>query len=263
MKDDGELIQRFRDGDDGGTASRLIFQKYQSMVFHCVYRILENREDAEEVTDDTFDRAFRKIDTLNEPAKLPGWLKTIANRLAIDWLRQAEHQPDMQVSYDENIHAAPVGDAVDYRSTEQYQIRQTRVTLVDRLMRLLPKKDRWAMEYHYCNGLTYKEIAVLTGTTEKAVANRVERARKFLTTLANRFDDWCLSPNKEATAAIDLLFLIPENEAKMAERYLLDQRSLAETAQLAHVSPRVIVNGLKHAMKQWKKIVRNVGTRRL
>ena len=257
MKDDAELIRRLRDGDDGGTASYLIFQKYQSMVFKCVYRILENREDAEEVTNDTFERAFRKIDALNEPAKLPGWLKTIAKRLAIDWLRQAEHQPDIQGAYDENVQATPIGDAVDYRSTEQYQFRKTRVTLVDRLMRLLPKKDRWAMEYHYCDGLTYKQIAVLTSTTEKAVANRVQRVRKLLQAVANRFDDWFLSMSEEATDAIDLLYLIPANEAKMAERYLLDQRSLAETAQLAHVSPRVIVNGLKHAMKQWKKIVKD------
>ncbi len=250
MNDDAERIQELADDEAAQTS---IYRKYYHSVFQVVRPILENYEDAEEVTDDAFVKAFNNLHRLSDAAKFPGWLKTIARHLAIDRLRETEHRGN-QVPFDDT-QSRYIGDAVDYQSTEQYDIRRTRVTLQNRLLFLLPPKDRQVLELHHLEGSTYKQIAALTHATERAVGNRVRRAREFLKTVANRFDDWLLSMDEEAIEAIDLLAVIPVDEAQMAERYLLDQLSLAETAQSMHVSPRAVVRGLKHAMKQWKSLI--------
>ena len=248
MNDDAERIQEV--AEDEEAAQAIIYRKFYPDVFQVAYRILGNYEDAEEIAQDAFLKAFETLHQLSEAAKFPAWLRTIARNLARDRLRGTRRR-GYQVPFDDT-QSRYIGDAVDYRSTEQRAIEQTRAILGTRLLRLLPPKDRRVMELHYCEGATYKAIAALTNATERAVGNRVRRVRKLLNIVGNRLDDWLLSPDEEATESIDLLTVIPENEAKMVERYLLDQFSLAETAQSLHVSPRVVVKGLKHAMKVWK-----------
>lgn len=248
MNDDAERIQELADDDEAAKA--LIYRKFYRAVFLEAYRILENYEEAEETTNDAFVKAFKTLHQLSEAAKFLAWLRTIARNLAIDRLRETKHR-GYQVPFDDT-QSHYIGDAVDYRTTEQGDITRTRITLANRLLRLLPSKDRLAMELHDIEGCTYQQIADLTHTTERAVANRVRRTRNLLITVANRFDDWLLDITDEARKAIDLLAVIPTDEAEMAEHYLLDQDSLAETARLMHLSPRVVVKGLKHAMKQWR-----------
>ena len=254
MNDDAGRIQELAADD---AAQALIYRKSYPDVFQVAYRVLENYEDAEEIADDAFVKAFNNLQQLTDTAKLPAWIKTIARNLAVDKLRAAKHR-GTHVPFDDT-QARYIGDAVDYRSTEQCALRRTRMTLQNRLLRLMQPKDRLVMELHYLEGKTYKAIAEVTGATERAVGNRVRRARQFLKTVANRFDDWFLSLNEaaaeDAAKAIDLLAVIPVDEVHMVEHYLLDQCSLAETAQSMHVSPRDVVMGLKHAMKQWKNFL--------
>lgn len=247
MNDDAGRIQE--PVVDEATQALLYRESYQD-VFQTAYRVLGNYMDAEEITDDAFVKAFNNLHQLSDTAKFPAWLKTIARNLAVDRLRAAKHRGN-HVPFNDT-QSRYIGDAVDYRSTEQCAIRRTRVTLQNRLLRLMPPKDRRVMELHYLEGKTYMKIAEVIGATERAVANRVRRARRFLKIVANEIDDWFLALKDDPTRALDLLAVIPPDEARMTELYLLDQCSLAETAQSLHVSPRDIVKGLKHAVKQWK-----------
>jgi RNA polymerase sigma factor (sigma-70 family) len=88
MKDDIEdiIIGKIKDGDF--SACRYIVDKYKSFVFNIALRILRNREDAEEVAQDSFIKAFKAIDTFRYQSKFSTWLYRITFNNAISRTRQ-------------------------------------------------------------------------------------------------------------------------------------------------------------------------------
>ena len=91
-KDDAQLIRSILSGDD--TAFGTLVQKYQKTVHALVWQKIGDFHHAEEITQDTFLQAYRKLATLRDPDLFARWLCVIANRLCIDWLRK--QKPAMQ-----------------------------------------------------------------------------------------------------------------------------------------------------------------------
>lgn len=87
MVSDAELIQRLSKDPDDQEAYRLIFHKSHKQIFKHALKFLYNYEDAEEITNDTFSRAFRKMENIKNPEKLLGYLYAIAQNLALNQQR--------------------------------------------------------------------------------------------------------------------------------------------------------------------------------
>ena len=84
--DDSQLIQRVLSGDD--TAFAELVKKYQKPVHALVWRKVGDFHIAEEITQDTFLKAYQKLTTLKEPQSFASWLYVIATRRCIAWHRK-------------------------------------------------------------------------------------------------------------------------------------------------------------------------------
>ncbi len=84
--DDAELIERSLAGDQGAFAA--LMRKYQKQVHALAWRKIGDFHIAEEITQDTFLKAYQKLATLKNPKLFAGWLYVIANRQCIAWLQK-------------------------------------------------------------------------------------------------------------------------------------------------------------------------------
>ena len=85
-EDDVQLIQRTLSGDD--TAFGILLRKHQKSVHALVWRKIGDFHIAEDITQDTFLQAYKKLSTLKNHSQFAGWLYVIADRLCIDWSRK-------------------------------------------------------------------------------------------------------------------------------------------------------------------------------
>lgn len=160
---DALLVVRLRAGDVD--AFELLVERYQVPLFRFLRGLVGSPEQAEDLLQETFLRAFRAIGSLDDPGLLRGWLYRIAHNLAlsalrrrrlISWLPLQPGRPLGVVSHDRTaIEAAEVSAAL------------ARVPLDQRAPLLL----------HLVAGFSYAEVAVLLGVSEGTVRMRISRGR--------------------------------------------------------------------------------------
>ncbi len=222
-------------------ALSLLMRKYYEPIRASVTKIIGNHHDADEITNETFLKAFNKRKAIKYPERLVGWLYTTAKNAAIGRLRdyqsEAEQVPEF-VSLD-NSEGAPEAAEASMLAAQQAQQTETEHYLLRRLLRLLPEKDLEVIEY-LLDGLKPREIAEVIGSTAEAVQKRWERIRKWLRPIAHQLDE--------------LISDLPSQEQKIMERYL-DNQPLEEISEKLGVSPHDIEACVKRVIKRWKKTV--------
>ena len=166
---DAELIQRTLDGDD--TAFGFLVDKYKGAVHALAYRKIGNFHTAEDITQDTFLKAYQKLHTLKDWRHFPGWLYRIASRLCLMWHRGQRLVPQ-PLDKVESSH-------MDALAWAKHTDRQTRQSVHDGL-EALPESQRTVLTLHYLGGMTCEEIARFIGTSRGAVLNRLYHARHQL-----------------------------------------------------------------------------------
>ena len=154
---DLELIARWRSGDERAATS-LVARHAGALARFAVS--LGLRSDVEEVVQDTFVRAFGSIDSFRADSSLRTWLFTIVRRLILD-RRRADRRRRDETSIDDS-DAATEFDALDEIVAEEAEGRVRNA--VDRLSRL----QREVFLLRVNEGLSYKEIAEVVGSTEGA-----------------------------------------------------------------------------------------------
>ena len=163
---DSELIKRTLDGDE--TAFGFLVDNYKGAVHALAYRKIGDFHTAEEITQDTFLKAYHKLSTLKDWRHFPGWLYTIASRFCLMWHRK--HKLPMQ-----SIDAIETG-YVDALAQAKYVDERTRQTVHSALDEL-PESQRTVLTLHYLGGMTCSEIARFMGTSRGAILDRLYRAR--------------------------------------------------------------------------------------
>jgi RNA polymerase sigma-70 factor (ECF subfamily) len=164
-------LQQARAGD--GRAFGLLVESYSRPVFNLTYRMLGNAEEAEDAAQETFLRAFSRLEQYDPNHKFSTWLFSIANHYCIDRLRKRKV---VQVSIDDNpvlenlegSDPAPEGSAL----TGEQRIE------VQRLMAQLEPEYRTPLALRYWEEFSYEEIAEAMGLTVAAVKSRLFRARQ-------------------------------------------------------------------------------------
>ena len=166
---DAELIKRTLDGDEN--AFGFLVDKYKGAVHALAYRKIGDFHIAEDITQDTFLKAYQKLSTLKRHANFPGWLYVIAARRCISWLRENQHQ--MQPL--EQVDATQVEALAETRYSDDRMRKQLQDALEN-----LPESDRTVLTLHYLGGMTYEEVSRFIGASTGAVKNRLYRARQHL-----------------------------------------------------------------------------------
>ena len=178
-EDDVQLIFKVLSGDD--EAFNTLVQKYQKSVHAFVWRKIEDFHYAEEITQDTFLQAHKKLSTLRDPNQFAGWVYTIANRLCIAWMRK--QKPAMQLLSDASVKEI---DNLTYERyvSEQRESEATahRYEIVENLLKKLPESERTVMTLYYLGEMTIKEIGKSLGVSANTITSRLHRARRRLQT---------------------------------------------------------------------------------
>lgn len=154
-----------------------LYQRYSQRAFALAYRVVANREVAEEVIQDAFMSVWRQAATYNPAAgRVRPWLLSIVHHRAIDRLRRTRDR-QVAASLDEAWMTAAPDDVFRdvYRGIQQAQVRDA--------LRQLPDEQRLAIELAYFNGNTFSEIAEMTGVPIGTVKSRVRLALGKLKTL--------------------------------------------------------------------------------
>ena len=179
---DEDLVTRSR-GGDADSFNQLIL-RWERPIYALAYRVIGREEDARDVCQETFLRAFRALPGFKRQAKFSSWLYRIALNLCRDWIRRQRRAPVMQIpeGIDPGELAAERGPV---ESIEELVSRRELSAVVEEAMALLPEEQRTAIilkEYH---GMTFQEIADMQGCPLSTVKTRLYQG---LTVLRRRLE---------------------------------------------------------------------------
>ena len=155
------------------TAQEQLLTCYGQMVFRLVARIVERREDAEEVYQDVFVKAFRSIGTFDESqASLATWLGRIAYNESLNFVRKKK---PMWGYIDEHN-----GDLEDVEDEIDAQQDGHNIERMEQALEQLPPHEQSLLTMFYFDHLSMKEIAYITDSIPTTVASQLCRIRKKL-----------------------------------------------------------------------------------
>ncbi len=175
--DDAQLIQRVLDGDD--TAFSALVKKYQCSVHALAWRKIGDFHIAEEITQDTFLKAYQKLSTLKEPQSFASWLYVITENHCKAWLRKKRTRTQ---SLENTSHTQLEKTAYSGYIIEENKrmAAETQREVVKKLLAKLQESDRTIITLYYLGGMTYDEISKFLGVSEATIRNRLYRARRRL-----------------------------------------------------------------------------------
>jgi RNA polymerase sigma-70 factor (ECF subfamily) len=152
-----------------------LFSSYQGRIHAYILGLVREPGDADDLTQETFLRVFRKLDTLRDPANVSSWLYRIATNLVNDRFRAlGRRPPDRSLSDDEG---EPVPDDATVPRLDSLLARSEMSDCVQRYIDELSDSHRAVILLHDLEELTNPEIAALLGCSLGAVKIRLHRAR--------------------------------------------------------------------------------------
>ena len=178
-EDDVQLIHAVLSGDD--SAFDTLVEKYQKSVHALAWRKIGDFHYAEEITQDTFLRAYQNLSTLRNPSQFLGWLYVIANRLCLHWLRKEEPAKQLQSLEDTPMEEVEKSAYARYVLEErETEATEHRFEIVKKLLEKLPESEYTVMTLYYLGEMTTKEIGKFLGVSPETIWTRLHRARKRL-----------------------------------------------------------------------------------
>src|SRR6187401_1428246 len=174
---DEELVAKSMDGDVD-SFNQLVL-RWERPIYALAYRVIGRDEDARDVCQETFLRAFRALPGFKGEAKFSSWLYRIALNLCRDWIRRQRRAPVVQMP--EGVEPTELAaERGPVESIEELVGRRQLSAVVEEAMALLPEEQRTAIilkEYH---GMTFQEIADLQGCPLSTVKTRLYQGLSVL-----------------------------------------------------------------------------------
>ena len=173
LGDDAELVQRCLAGEE--RAYGLLLRKYKRPVFSLVYRMVRQREEAEELASEAFFKAFRALASYDPEQPFSSWIFKISSNLSIDWLRKRKLETS-SLDDEDSVWEVP-----DERPTaeEALERRQTMRIVEEAIGKLAPDYRVVVLLRHH-EERSYEEIADILGLPLGTVKIRLFRAREEL-----------------------------------------------------------------------------------
>lgn len=168
---DTDIIGLVLKGDQNAYA--VLVERYQNLVFTIALRYVKSREDAEEVAQDVFIKAYRSLADFKGTAKFSTWLYTVATTTCITFLRKK--RLDVQSLDNEKIFAT--ADNIDGGMSANQVEQKSRVNMVNEAIKLLSPDDAQIITLFYKGEQTLEEIAQILGKETNTVKVQLHRAR--------------------------------------------------------------------------------------
>jgi RNA polymerase sigma-70 factor (ECF subfamily) len=171
---DTEIIRKVLQGEQA-VFSRIV-ERYQDYVFTLVIRFIENREDAEEVAQDVFVKAYRSLADFRGESKFSTWLFTITRTSSISFLRKKKLHVQSLDNERTGIEAENKESGFQANRIEQ----KSRHAMLNRAIGLLNPDDREVLTLFYKGEQTLGEIGQIMGLEPNTVKVKLHRARQRL-----------------------------------------------------------------------------------
>lgn len=168
---DANLVRLCQNGDMA--AFEQLFYKYQEQVYSTAYRMMNNQEDAQDLTQEIFLRAYQKISKFSFTSAFSTWLYRLAVNLCVDALRKRKR----------TANTTPLEEAAsqaDASTPEDHAISTDRERQVWEAINSLKEKERAIIILRDIEGLSYKEIAEVFKCSLGRVKSRLHEARQRL-----------------------------------------------------------------------------------
>lgn len=178
MTSDEELVARATAGDQD--AFNQLVKRWERPIFALAYRTLGREEEARDVVQDAFLRAYRGLKGFKGEAKFSSWLYRITLNLCRDWVRKERRAPVSQPP--EGVDAVDLADeqAAPTESVEDLVARREMSAAVQLAMAELPEEQRTAIMLKEYHGLTFQEIAEMLDCPLSTVKTRLYQGLSVL-----------------------------------------------------------------------------------
>jgi len=171
---DNEIISRVLKGEQNAYAE--LVNRYQAYVFTLVLRMIKSREDAEEVAQDVFIKAYSSLADFRGESKFSTWLYTIANTTSITFLRKKK----LDVHSLDNEKVFEVADSKDSGLRANLVEQKSRVNMVNEAIAMLSPDDAEIITLFYKAEQNLEEISRILRLETNTVKVRLHRARTRL-----------------------------------------------------------------------------------
>ena len=177
---DQQLIDQTLNGDTRSFG--VLVERYQNFVFTIVYRMVKVREEAEEVSQDSFIKAFESLSSYRGEAKFSSWLYSIAYRKALDALRKNKKYKASEIIDD--ITEGEI-DTID-NALHYLEESERKKTIQDCILKL-SEDEAAIITLYYFEDQSVREIAGITTLSEDNIKVKLYRSRKKLFNLLKHF----------------------------------------------------------------------------
>ncbi len=168
---DNEIISKVLNGDRQAYAG--LVDRYQNYVFTLSLRIVKNREDAEEVAQDVFVKAYKYLADFRGASKFTTWLYTIVNNTCISFLRKKK----LQIHSLNDEHVFDTADMKDSGMSANLVEQKSKVRMVSNAIEMLNADDARIITLFYKGEQSLDEIAQILGLETNTAKVRLHRAR--------------------------------------------------------------------------------------
>jgi RNA polymerase sigma factor (sigma-70 family) len=171
---DDAIVKRCLEGDVN--AFSLLVERYQNVVYGLSYHMIGNFADAQDLTQESFIKAYITLSRIKDPAKFASWLYRITVNACNNWLRDRKGADDLPLEA-----VAQTGAAYSStRSPEEHAEAEELCISVREAIAALSERNRLTVTLYYMDGLSYAEIGSFLSLSQSAVKSRLHRAREQL-----------------------------------------------------------------------------------
>ena len=174
-QDDIVLVAASKNGDQEAFAQ--LVQRYQRLVFNLVYRMLQQYEEATEITQETFLAAWQGLPSFRGDARFPTWLYRIAYNCSLKQLELRKRDRALQVALEENKTLENAND--EQRESAELDAHERQILIQEHLSHL-PAKYRIVLILRHLQDMTYEEMAEILTMPIGTIKTHLFRARNLL-----------------------------------------------------------------------------------
>jgi len=170
------LINQIVEGDTNSFT--ILVDRYKDLVFTLALRMLKNREEAEEVAQDTFIKTYKSLDTFKGDSKFSTWIYRVAYNSCLDRIKKnKKHLNDVEIN-EFTAHQVIVID----NTLDTLEIVEQKEA-IQRCINFLPSEESFLLTLYYFDDLSLDEISKIVGMTSNAIKVKLFRSRKKLATI--------------------------------------------------------------------------------
>ncbi|EDP95786.1 sigma-70 family RNA polymerase sigma factor [Kordia algicida OT-1] len=170
---DQDYIEQIRAGNVNAYA--MLVTKYKAMTFTLAFRVVGNKEDAEEVAQDTFVKAYKALDSFKGTSKFSTWLYRIVYNTSLDYIKK-----NKRVVLSEHIDEINESDIGTMQDAMSYLEAKEKKQMIENALLKLPEEERVLLTLFYFEELSLKEISEIVKISYDNVKIKLHRSRKKL-----------------------------------------------------------------------------------